>query len=377
MKRPSDSLSLTQKLISFNTVNPPGQEKRCAEYLGNFLKEEGFTITFYDLDKGRSNLIARLEGSGDKAPICFTGHMDTVPLGAAEWRVDPFGGEVEGDKVYGRGSSDMKAGVAAMVLASVRIGKMSKREAGLTLVITAGEETGSKGAEHLAGLDSVLGKPGAIVVGEPTANYPLVGHKGPLWLEATTTGVTAHGSMPDQGVNAIYKAARAVAKLEEFHFNTSTHPVLGSPTLNVGTISGGSNINSVPDKTVFEIDIRTVPGLAPGSLFKELESYLGEDVKLKKILALDSVATDPQNEWVQEVFNIMKPFINKRPEPRGAAYFTDASIFTPALGNPPTIILGPGEPTMAHKTDEYCYIFRIEEAIEVYFEIARSWCSPS
>ena len=96
---------------------------------------------------------------------------------------------------------------------------------------------------------------------------------------------------------------------------------------------------------------------------------------LKRTIELDPNYTDPQNGWVQEVFDIMEPFLNERPEPRGAAYFTDASIFTPALGNPPTIILGPGEPTMAHKTNEFCYISRIEDATEAYFEIAKRWCA--
>jgi succinyl-diaminopimelate desuccinylase len=375
MKVPSKSLSLTRKLISFNTINPPGQERKCAEYLGGLLQDEGFKITFHDFDEGRTSLIARIEGSGDKPPICFTGHMDTIPLGAASWNVDPFIGEVDGDRVFGRGSSDMKAGLAAMVIASIRLAKISKRVAGLTLVITAGEETGSEGADHLAKLGNVLGKPGAILVGEPTSNYPLVGHKGPLWLQATATGLTAHGSMPHKGVNAIYKAARAVTKLQEYDFDNAPHPVLGAPTLNVGTISGGLNINSVPDLTTIGIDIRTIPGITHSSLLEDLQSHLGEEVKLKSLLALDSVATDPQDGWVQEIFDIMEPFLSKRPEPRGATYFTDAAIFTPALGNPPTIILGPGEPTMAHKTDEFCYISKIEDATEAYFEIAKRWCS--
>ena len=374
MTSPYDSLSLTRELISFKTINPPGQERRCAEYLGGLLQNEGFTITYHDFDEGRTSLIACLEGTGEKAPLCFTGHMDTVPLGTVPWDTDPFIGEVEGDRVYGRGASDMKAGLAAMVIASMRLAKISDRVADFTLVFTACEETGSKGAEHLAKLDNVLGKPGAIVVGEPTSNYPLVGHKGPLWLRATTTGVSAHGSMPLQGVNAIYKAARAVTKLEEYDFDTNPHPVLGSPTLNVGTISGGVNINSVPDRASFEIDIRMIPGITHSDLFQQLQSYLGEEVELEYLLDLGNVATDPQNGWVQEVFDIMEPFLNERPEPRGAAYFTDASIFTPALGNPPTVILGPGEPTMAHKTNEFCYIPRIEDAAEAYFEIAKRWC---
>jgi hypothetical protein len=100
------------------------------------------------------------------------------------------------------------------------------------------------------------GQAGALVVAEPTTNRPLCGHKGALWLKATTRGVTAHGSMPDKGVNAIYAAARAVGRLEAFDFNVARHPVMGAPTLNVGTLHGGLNLNSVPDRAEIGIDIR-------------------------------------------------------------------------------------------------------------------------
>ena len=133
----------------------------------------------------------------------------------------------------------------------------------LVLIITAGEETGCTGAAALIrGEAQCCPQVGALVVAEPTGNQLLVGHKGALWLEAVTTGVTAHGSMPEKGVNAVYKAARAVTALQDFDFNFARHDVLGNPTLNVGAISGGLNINSVPDRAVIGIDIRTIPGRA-------------------------------------------------------------------------------------------------------------------
>jgi succinyl-diaminopimelate desuccinylase len=98
-------------------------------------------------------------------------------------------------------------------------------------------------------------------------------------------------------------------------------------------------------------------------------------VELRRVVDVDSVATDPGVEWVQEVFRIMESFLKERPVARGVTYFTDASVLTPTFGSVPTVILGPGEPTMAHKTDEFCYINKIEEATEAYFEIAKNWCS--
>lgn len=374
MKPSLNSLSLTRKLLAFDTVNPLGQERVCAEYLGKLLEDGGFDTHLYEFGEGRTNLVARIGGIKDTAPICFTGHIDTIPLDATRWTKDPLKGEVEGDRIYGRGAADMKGGVAAMVIAGLRVAELSKGRAGVTLVITAGEETGCEGAYFLAAHGSALGKAGAVVVGEPTSNFPVVGHKGALWIEARATGMAAHGSMPEKGINAIYKAADAVKKLQDFDFNVASHPLLGSPTLNVGTITGGININSVPDQALIGIDIRTIPDQSNKKVYEKLTSYLGQELEFNRLIDVGGIATDPQDEWIQEVFEVMESFLKERPVARGVTYFTDASVLTQAFGNPPTIILGPGKPEMAHKTDEFCSISKIEEASEAYLEIARRWC---
>lgn len=377
MKPSLNALSLTRELLAFNTMNPPGQERACAEHLGKLLEDGGFETDLYDFAEGRTSLVARTQGNNDRAPICFTGHIDTIPLGAIPWAKDPLKGEVEGDRIYGRGACDMKGGVAAMVIAALRVAELSKGRAGLSLVITAGEETGCEGTYFLASHGTALGKAGAVLVGEPTSNFPMVGHKGALWIEARATGMAAHGSMPEKGINAIYKAADAVKKLQDFDFDVAPHPLLGLPTLNVGKISGGININSVPDQALIGIDIRTIPGQSNNKVYEKLTSYLGEELEFNRLIDVEGIATDPQDEWIQEVFEVMEPLLKERPEARGVTYFTDASVLTPAFGNPPTIILGPGDPAMAHKTDEYCEISKIEEAIEAYLEIARRWCGSS
>ena len=367
-------LSLTRKLIAFDTVNPPGNERECAYYIGNLLENGDFTVTYHDFADGRTSLIARKIYNDERPPLCFTGHLDTVPLGMAEWQRDAFGGGLDGDRLYGRGASDMKSGVAAIILAALRVAAHSRGSSGIVLVMTSGEENGCQGAEFLASKGGVLGSAGALVVGEPTANYPMIGHKGAFWLEAEATGVTAHGSMPEQGVNAIYKAAHAIVRLESFDFGTVPHPVLGAPTLNVGTISGGINVNSVPDRAVFTIDMRTVPTQNVDLIFQALRTCLGQEIVLKKNITAPAVASDPANQWIREVFGVMAPYIGQQPVPRGVTYFTDASALTRAFGDIPTIILGPGEPDMAHKTDEFCFLSKIEAAAEAYAEIARNWC---
>lgn len=368
-----DPIELTRTLVGFDTINPPGNERPCAEHLGGLLDDGGFSVSYHEFAEHRSSLVARIGGSADAAPLCFTGHIDTVPLGAAPWTVDPFAGEISDGKLYGRGTTDMKSGVAAFVVAVLRLARELSKGPGVVLVITAGEETGCEGAYHLAGLGDVLGEAGAIVVAEPSSNQPWIGHKGALWLTARTTGVTAHGSMPEQGENAVYKAAHAISKLEDFDFNVARHAVLGKPTLNVGTVHGGLNINSVPDMAEIGIDIRTTPDQDHAAIRSHLTGYLGDRVVLDPIVDVGGVLTDPSNEWMQEVFDVMSGILGSRPEPHTATYFTDASVLTPAYGGAPTVILGPGEATLAHQTDEYCFTAKIEEAVEAYMEIARRW----
>ncbi len=373
MQQSLDPVELTRTLVAFNTINPPGNERPCAEYLGRLLEEGGFSVTYHEFADRRTSLVARIGGSPDKPPLCFTGHIDTVPLGAAPWSVDPFAGEIADGKVYGRGTTDMKAGVAAFVVAVMQLAPLLSTGPGVVLVITAGEETGCEGAYHMAGLGDVLGQAGAIVVAEPSSNQPWIGHKGALWLTARTTGVTAHGSMPEKGVNAVYKAAHAISKLEDFDFNVARDALLGKPTLNVGSVHGGMNINSVPDLAEIGIDIRTIPEQSHAAIRSHLAGYLGDDVTLSPVIDAQGVLTDPANEWVQDIFGIMSGILGKRPEAHTASYFTDASALTPAYGGAPTVILGPGEAAMAHQTDEYCVVDRIVEAVEAYTQIGKRW----
>lgn len=370
-----DALSLTRDLLRFDTINPPGQERACARHLGALLEHGGFTVAYHEFADTRTSLVARIgrPTAGARA-LCFTGHIDTVPLGARPWSHDAFAGEIAGDRLYGRGSSDMKSGVAAFVVAALRLAPRLGATPGLELVITAGEETACQGAMHLASLDGALGTAGAIVVAEPTDNQPFVGHKGAFWVRARTSGVTAHGSMPERGVNAIYKAARAVGKLEAFRFDVAPHPILGAPTLNVGTIHGGLNVNSVPDATVMDVDIRTIPEQKHATLLDRLTGYLGDDVALEVAGGAEALWTDPEDPWVQQVFDVVAPAFGRRPAVAGAPYFTDASALTPAYGGVPTVILGPGELALAHQTDEYCLVSRLERSVDLYEEIARRWC---
>lgn len=366
-------LELTRALVAYDTINPPGFERDCADHLAGLLEAGGFRVDKRPFADGRTSLVARIAGRDEAhLPLCLTGHIDTVPLGARAWHRDPFAGETADGRLYGRGTTDMKGGVAALVLAALDLADEARAGPGLEVVLTAGEETGCEGAAHLVE-SGALGRAGAIVVGEPTALRPVIGHKGALWLSAVATGVTAHAATPELGVNAVYKAARAISTLEQFGFNVAPHALLGAPTLNVGTVRGGLNFNSVPDRAEVGIDIRTIPGQRHDMLIDDLRRILGEEVALEPVIDVEGVATDPAHPWVRRCCEIMAGHLGHAVEPAGAPYFTDAALLTPAYGGPPTVILGPGEPELAHQTDEYCRIDRLELAPAAYADIARAW----
>ncbi|MEM7209177.1 MAG: M20 family metallopeptidase [Pseudomonadota bacterium] len=367
-------LELTQHLVGFNTVNPPGDEHVVMEKIGAVLEDAGFTTQIFHISETRSNLVASLDGSADGLPIVFTGHIDVVPLGDVDWSFDPFRGETDSGRIYGRGTSDMKSGIATMMLAALRVAKEPKRKRGLVLIFTADEEVGCAGSQLLVKEPMGFDQAGAIVVGEPTGNYPLIGHKGIIWAQVETHGVSAHASMPEQGDNALSKMAKIIARIDEHGLGIPEHPILGGGTHNVGTLQSGSNPNLVPNHACMGIDIRTVAGQSNDDVLHALKHLVGNDADVTPTVNLESVMTDHEDEWVQSCFDITEPVLGKRPKPKGATYVTDASILKPALGNPPTIILGPGEPTMAHKTDEYCDIDKLDKSIDVYHEIAHRWC---
>jgi succinyl-diaminopimelate desuccinylase len=324
------------------------------------------------LGDGRASLIARRGRAGKAKPLVFTGHIDVVPLGTRPWSRDPFAGEIVDGRIYGRGSSDMKSGVAAFVAAALEDPAAWEESMEVVLIVTAGEETGCDGAEAIvaAGLQ---GTAGALVVAEPTSNVPYVGHKGALWLKAILEGKTAHGSMPEQGINAVYKAARAVNRLSCFAFDCERHPVLGAPTINVGSLHGGLNINSVPDRAEIQIDLRTIPAIDHGRLRERISAHMEEDARLETLIDLPGVWTSPDVPWVGRTAAIVSRITGAPVTVSTATYFSDASVLVPAMGGAPTLILGPGEPTLAHQTDEWCGVEKIRQAHRIYREMIADW----
>ncbi|MFJ2901868.1 M20 family metallopeptidase [Streptomyces sp. NPDC091279] len=363
---------LTRRLVAVPTVD--ADESAAQTIVAALLERAGFTVRSHEHAPGRATLIAEWQTGLDTAPLCLSGHLDTVPLGAAPWTHDPYAGERDGDRLYGRGTSDMKGGVAAMVLAAVRAAAHRPRRAGLRLVLTAAEETGALGARHVAPLLRG-GRSGPLLIAEPTANQVVHGHKGALWLTARTSGITAHGSMPHLGDNAAYKLAHAVVRLADFAFPGSGHPVMGRPTLNVSTLAAGLNANSVPDLATATVDVRTVSGQDHAEVRAQLAAQTGPDVSWEPLVDLPPVWTDPDDTWARTVGELVADVApDTAYTPRTATFFTDAAVLAPALGAPPTLICGPGEPSQAHATDEWCSVRRLEESLTVYERVVARWC---
>jgi succinyl-diaminopimelate desuccinylase len=263
----------------------------------------------------------------------------------------------------------MKGGIAAMTLAAIQAFETGNPPCGVRLIFTSGEETGCQGAKHLVEIHGNLGQAHGIIVGEPTSNIPAIGHKGGLYLKLSTSGKTAHSSMPHLGENAIYKAARAILKAEKFDFQDERDPLLGFSTLNVGKMQGGINLNSVPDHAEFTIDARTTTNVRHTELLSRLRKELGEEVSVEVLVDLQAVASKETSDFVQSVYAACGISSQAEGFPKALPYLTDGAVLQPAYGGVPTVILGPGQPEMAHQTDEYCLVEFLEKAVDIYRKI--------
>ena len=252
-----DLIELTTQLIQIPTENPPGNERKAFIFLKPILSKMGFNIKTYISPKGRWNIVAeRRWGKGGRR-LLFNGHLDVVPPGnPSQWKYPPFQGKLEKGKIYGRGSSDMKGGIASFLhaISTIDRSKIHIKQGAVVLHLVSDEEShGHQGTDFLTQKGLIQGD--AALVGEPSSLHPVIGQKGAIWLRISTLGKSAHGSRPHQGVNAIEKMMKLITHLNILSLEKE-HPLLGRPTLNIGTIQGGTKINIVPDRCEIEVDRR-------------------------------------------------------------------------------------------------------------------------
>jgi succinyl-diaminopimelate desuccinylase len=368
----SPVVDLTRELVAIDTCNPPGDERRAAGVVAARLEACGFVVDIAEFGPGRANVMARSPRLGDGRMRCWTGHLDTVPVGDTSWRRDPLGGEVADGRVHGRGTSDMKGGVAAMVVAIEQLCAAGGPPPNLHLILTGGEETGCEGAARLIA-DGTVPPADQLIVGEPTANRVVLAHKGVLWLELVTTGRAAHASRPDDGINAADALMDALVTLRTLQL-PGHHPLLGEPTRSLGTIVAGTAINVVPDRATARVDLRLLPGTDPDQLTRDVRVLLGPQVELRTLTALPAVATEPDDPRITAAVEAVTAVVGSQP-PAGVTYFTDASLLAPAMGAA-VVVFGPGEPAQAHVTDEWCEVARLDAAVDAYAALAAMPLAP-
>ncbi len=369
-------VSLLQQLVRIPSVNPdndPGTadtgEETLAVFLAGWLESIGAEVRLEEVRPGRPNLIARFAPVDGRPRILLGPHLDTV--GVAGMTIHPFGGTIRDGRLWGRGASDTKGPMAAMLWAlhenRARLGDLP---VAVDFVAFMGEESGQWGSKDFAA--NHAGEYVFAFIGEPTTMNIVHVTKGSLWATLQATGRAAHSSMPERGDNAILKLARALDRLDchlGARLATFQHPVLGHATLNIGTIRGGTRPNIVPDLAEAEIDIRITPALsADGGALKLLDRTIDEHQLPVKIVnphenpPMDTPADHPMIRRLLEI----EPSIQLA----GAPWFSDAAHL--ASGGVPAVCIGPGSIDQAHTADEFIELAELERGAEILSRFIRS-----
>jgi len=380
-----DLVDLTSCLIQIPTENPPGNEKKAFLFLKPILTRMGFQVRTYISPKGRSNIIAeRRWGKGGRSLI-FNGHLDVVPAGdPSQWKYPPFGGKLSQGRVYGRGASDMKGGVASFIHAISMIDRSNipLNQGSLALHLVSDEEShGHQGMGFLAQKMRIRGD--AAIVGEPTNLDLIIAQKGALWFRIATFGKSAHGSRPGQGVNAIEKMMALIDRLNSIPL-AKEHPLLGKPTINIGKIQGGIKVNVVPDRCEIEVDRRLLPDEKKEEILREIklaiESIQARDpllnYQIEEIDYAEPSEISPDEDIVRIGLEAGREVRGEKPNVRGFSGFTDARFYINQF-HIPTLIFGPGGTDQSHTTDESVEVDNLIQAARIYARIIVRFLSVS
>ncbi len=370
---------LLSDLVSIPSVNPIGSsdplvmgEARVAAYLKDFLRRLKLDVEFQMVEPNRPNVIATFAPRGAKRSVLLGPHTDTVAV--ANMTIDPFGAKIRGGKLYGRGACDTKGPMAAMLWAlnnfvTSPAAKDCRTE--IIFVGLMGEEAGNDGARALmkSGFKASFG-----IAAEPTGMNIVHTHKGALWFKIITHGKTAHGSMPHKGENAIYKMAHVVdvvRTLKPLKALKEEEKLLGKPTVNVGKIHGGQQINIVPDRCEIDVDRRTLPSESHPRILADIRQALakrGLKAETKIVRDCRPLWTDPANPFIETLLRSSRAYA---PDARlvGAPWFCDAAIF--AEHGVPSVAFGPGSVAKAHTADEFIELDQLRLGAEVFLDFLR------
>jgi acetylornithine deacetylase/succinyl-diaminopimelate desuccinylase-like protein len=353
-------VDLCQALVQIPSENPSGStvshgEEAIARFVGEFLESLGAKVEFEEIGAGRPNVYGLWPiPPGTNERILFAPHLDTVTVEGMT--VDPFLAKCQDGKLYGRGSSDTKGSMAAMLWALKSV-DLSKLNVAVGFAGLADEEFEQLGAQACA----LRKMADFAIVGEPTNLDVVYTHKGTAWIEIETRGKSVHASLPETGINAIDRMTDTLKILNERFPEicpVQPDPVLGKPTISTGRIHGGAKINVVPDRCYAELDIRILPGqesmaIAVAEFFERHQ--VPASVKAIKVSA--PLCTSPDNAFIRR-------FLALGSKLTGANWFCDAAFF--ALEGTPSIAIGPGSIAQAHTADEFIEIDELERGAEFF-----------
>ena len=360
-------------LVSIDTADPPGGEIEAARYIAGVLEKAGLDYEIDEFEHRRANVLARVKGQGTKPPLVFSAHIDTVPVGRQPWTTTPFSATISNGRMYGRGSADMKSGLAAMLVSAIDLSRGTEALSGdLILAFTAGESSNCLGARRLVQKGS-LADAGALLVSEPSSMGIIVAEMAVLWLRITARGRLGHVS-GYSGVNAIDAMSDFIQSLRSAQLPHSNHPLLPAQTIRIGTISGGSAVNVTPDHCEAEVDVRLHPSVDPSEVIRILTAVAGPNIEIEVSDFKPAVETAPDHPFVVECMSALEAATSAPPAPEGVAYYSDATIYT-AAHRTPFAIIGPGERGMSGQVDESVELAQVGRAVSVYSNIARRWLS--
>ena len=376
LARHGDPLALTRSLVSTPSVNPQLEEggsgeREAATLVAEWLDLWGLDTRITEISPNRFNVIAKLDGEGPT--LLLNGHLDTVGVGGMI--VPPFDAKVEGGRIWGRGSCDMKAGLAAILATTKRLVEEGPRP-NLIVAMTADEEHASLGMYAL--VDSFPSADFAIVT-EPTRLAVMPAHKGFLWVRAVFEGRAAHGSRPDLGIDAIRHAALYVSALDDYGDQLTSrpaHPLLKHGSVHAGTIQGGSAASVYPDVCEIVLERRTMPGEKPEKVLQEFQRILDELSEREEDLSasLEQMLERPGTE-VPEDSRLVQGLLEAGqghgipPVVEGMTAWVDAALLN-EIGIP-AVCYGPGDIAQAHSADEWVELAQIEKCADVLESFAR------
>jgi succinyl-diaminopimelate desuccinylase len=365
--------ALLERLVAFDTQNPPGQEAEAARFLAATTAGFGFTAELQEVAAGRANVVARLE-NGRGPTLAFNSHIDTVPVGTG-WSSDPLRLVARDGRLYGRGACDAKGSIASMTEAA-RLLATRKADWSGTLLLTfvADEEIDSTGSKHIVQDAKARQLPiDAVIIGEPTSNQVHAAHKGVLRPLVRVNGRTAHSSRPELGTNAIQKAGLLLSLLdaEDKKLRGRQHDLLGPATLTVTRIAGGIADNVVPDSCEIVIDRRLLPGEEADAALDSLRELLAQAKKdhdiSAEVVRVRTASGAAETAASSPIVRVSLA-VNAQAAPEGFTGGCDLVHFR-AIGSE-GIILGPGSLDQAHKPDEFVPTGELIHAAALYRDIA-------